>query len=147
MAQILNENQLLFPSLTSKFILFVNNVKVGEVNLPECGVTYYPPEPVFSGSTMQQLIRLRSDFLDGNGMTAIRKVINFWYDDPKNHTLRLVIPGEPGNGYKVVPYGRWREWFLDDVPQGYGPIEAVFVTDEPPAIPVAEESDTEPWVE
>ncbi|RKZ34054.1 hypothetical protein DRQ33_02990 [bacterium] len=143
----LDSEQLVFPQTTGgKFILYSKGFKVGEIELPSRGLTFFPPEPDFSDEQNRHIIRIRFDFLDNAGMRAVREALNFFTDDPTNHILRLVIPGEEPRGITVEPHGRWRSWFLDDVPQGYGPVEATFITTENPKFDSPAFSDTEPWV-
>jgi len=148
MNQQLDENQLLFPSVEAKFILMVGGLVISTIELPDNGVTYYPPEPIFEIDDVTQRIRIRFDFLDGDGMLALRRVINFWAEDPTGRKIVLSIPGEI-RGYEVTPYGTWREWFFDNQPQGYGPVEAVFITQERPfmdVIDVNEKSEPDYWI-
>jgi len=81
-----------------------------------------------------------------DGMSAVRQALLFYQDDPARHSIRLLIPGESSRGYDVEPYGQWRAWFIDDEPQGYGPVEAIFITTESPAVAESDFSNIEPWV-
>ena len=145
--KILDNNQLLFPNVVeAKFILFSNGRKIKEIPLPQKGVTYFPPEQMFSDGEMSILIRIRFDFLDGNGMSILRRVVQFLNDDPWKHKIRLVIPGESSHGYEVEPHGHWRAWFFDDTPQGYGPVEVMFISKESSAAAQECYSEMEPWV-
>lgn len=145
--KILDKNQLLFTNTESpKFVLFSNNSKVGEILLPIAGVTYFPPEPKFSDEQMSLIFRIRFDFLDGDGMELLRRVVRFHHDDPYRHRLRLIVPGDCDEGYEVEPYGQWRAWFIDDEPIGYGPVEAQFISLQPPAVASKNFSEAQPWI-
>ncbi len=145
--KILDENQLLFSNVKAgKFVLFSDGSKVGEIALPAAGITYFPPEPKFADSEMSLIFRIRFDFLDGDGMEILRRVVQFHHDDKYKHKLRLVIPGDSENGYEVEPYGNWRAWFLDDEPIGYGPVEAQFISAEIPKAAQEIFSNAEPWI-
>lgn len=145
--KILDDTQLLFSRDSGgKFILYSNGSEVGEVTLPVAGVTYFPPEHKFIEGQYSLAIRIRFDFLDGDGMEILRRVVRFHHDDPWRHGLRLIIPGESEKGYKVVPYGNWKAWFIDDEPQGYGPVEAQFTSSDVSDIVEEKYSNSEPWV-
>ncbi len=145
--KILDENQLLFSNVKAgKFVLFSNGSKVGEIALPTAGITYFPPEPKISDGEMLLIFRIRFDFLDGNGMELLRRIVQFHYDDKYKHKLRFVVPGDSEKGYEVEPYGNWRAWFLDDEPIGYSPVEAQFISAEPIAVSEEKYSDAQPWL-
>ncbi len=145
--KVLSQNELLFPTVKSaKFVLYSCGFNFGGISLPERGVTFFPPEQKFTDGSIQSQIRIRFDFLDGDGMSAVRQALLFYQNDPARHSLRLIIPGESPGGYDVEPYGQWRAWFIDDEPQGYGPVEAVFITTESPAVAEPDFSNIEPWV-
>jgi len=57
-----------------------------------------------------------------------------------------MLPGESARGYEVIPHGNWRAWFFDDEPQGYGPVEAQFISTEKPDMAPEQLSDAQPWV-
>lgn len=144
---VLDAGELLFPETQGgRFVLYSCGSKVGEVALPEKGITYFPPEVEITGSGARLILRLRLDFADGEALAAIRRVLRFWQDDPHRHSLRLVLPGERGRGYEVVPDGRWRAWFFDDEPKGYGPVELQFASSD--VVDVSEPAFCEvtPWV-
>ncbi|MCD6595567.1 hypothetical protein J7L68_07835, partial [bacterium] len=65
---------------------------------------------------------------------------------PNAHSLKLVIPAEEIRGIEIIPYGRWREWFFDNIPQGYGPIEIMFATSDNLKITETHFTNAEPWV-
>ena len=145
--KVLDNQQILFPQTSqAKFLLFSNCSKVGEISLPQSGVTFFPPVQKFADGKHSQIFRIRFDFLDGDGMEMLHRIIRFIGDDPWRHKLRLVIPGDNPHGYEVEPYGDWRSWFFDDVPQGYGPVEVQFVSSEMPVAAGESYSDAQPWL-
>ena len=145
--KILDDKQLLFLNDSAgKFVLYSNSSRVGEVMLPIAGVTYFPPEHIFIEGKSSLILKIRFDFLDGDGMEILRRVVRFYHDDQWRHELRLIIPGESEKGYNVIPYGNWKAWFIDDEPQGYGPVEAQFKSSDVSDIAEEEYSNSEPWM-
>ncbi len=143
---VLSSKELLFDNISAKIILYSNGFDVGEIALPEKGITFFPPEPNFSDGEPQYIIRMRFDFANRATMKAIREALLFYESDPNAHSLKLVIPAEEIRGIEIIPYGRWREWFFDNIPQGYGPIEIMFATSDNLKITETHFTNAEPWV-
>ena len=141
---IVDEKNLVFPHKSCKFLLYSKGFKVGEVEFPTKGATFFPPEYDFERGRV--VYKIRADFADGQVLAQVRRAVDFWRADPNSHSLRLVVPGEDPLGTQVVPCGRWLAWFFDDAPVGYGPVEMTFCAEEFPHSAPRHYSDSEPWV-
>ena len=143
---VLSSKELLFDNISAKIILYSKGFNVGEITFQQKGITFFPPEPNFIDGEPKHIIRMRFDFADSDSMKSIREALLFYESDPNAHSLKLVIPGEGTRGIDVVPYGRWKEWFFDNIPQGYGPIEIMFATSDDLKIVESNFANAEPWI-
>jgi len=143
----LDSTQLLFPQSTNaKFLLYSCGSKIGEIALPQKGITFFPPERKSENDKLTLIFHIRLNFADGEQIEDIRRVVQFSDEDPWRHKIRLVIPGENPAGYEVKPYGNWKAWFFDDIPQGYGPVEMQFISEERPNVASSRFCEAFPWV-